>query len=279
MFGIKLIGMAVLLALFLRIFCFSSYKIPSYSMLPTITGGDYILVNKWILGPRLYKSFDFSNDQKIETYRLKGLRKVKRNDVLVFNFPYGEDWNTMKFNRKAYYLKRCVAIPGDTFYIERGIYKVKNISDTLGCYQNQSDNWKRFNKENSDPVDESFPFDRAYNWTVLDFGPLYIPKKDKQIAIDTLNIKLYRNLISYETGKNITIKNEKVYLDKQILSNYTFQMNYYFMTGDYVFDSCDSRYWGLVPEDHIVGKAIIIRQSKDPETKKFRWDRFLKEIK
>lgn len=247
-------------------------------MLPAITGGDYILVNKWIVGPRLYKSFDFSNGKKVETMRLKGLRKVKRNDILVFNFPYKDDWNTIKFDPNTFYIKRCVAIPGDTFYIEKGIYKVKNFPDILGSYQNQSDNQIRLNKTNN-PVDESFPYDKAFNWTILDFGPLYIPGKGNRLSIDTLNIKLYKNLITYETGENIVIKDKQVYLGNTILSFYTFQQNYYFMTGDYVFDSRDSRYWGLLPEDHIIGKATTIWQSREPETNKFCWNRFLKKIK
>lgn len=278
LWGFKLLVIALLLAVFLRVFCFSSYKIPSYSMLPAITGGDYILVNKWILGPRLYKSFDFSDGKNVETRRLKGLRNVKRNDVLVFNFPYKGDWETIRFDSHVFYVKRCVAIPGDTFYIEKGIYKVKNIPDTLGCYQNQIDNWARFQKTGSDPVDETFPFDDAFHWTVLDFGPLYIPAKGDRLTIDTLNIKLYKNLITYETAKNIVLKDGRVYLGEEALTAYTFQKNYYFMTGDYVFDSRDSRYWGMLPEEYIVGKAAIIWKSENPETKKFNWKRFLKRI-
>lgn len=276
---IKLIFVTIILAICLRVFFFASYKIPSYSMLPAITGGDYILVNKWILGPRIYKKLNFAPDEKIETKRLWGIRKVKRNDVLVFNFPYKGDWSNIVFDTNTYYVKRCVAIPGDTFYVDKGIYRVKNSSDTLGNYQNQIENWKRFNKENSSPVDESFPYDKRYDWTILDFGPLYVPGKGDQLLIDTLNIQLYKNLITYETDKEIELKNEFVYLGEDILTTYTFKNDYYFMTGDYVFDSRDSRYWGLVPEDHIVGKVSLIWQSRNPDNNEFRWDRFLKKIK
>ena len=276
--GIKLITIVVALVIFLRVFCFSSYVIPSYSMYPNLIDGDHIVVNKWLLGVRLYKSFDFSKGTKTRTLRLKGLKKVNRNDVLVFNFPYKEGYEKIKFTPNVFYVKRCIAVPGDAFYIENGIYKVRNIQSTLGCYQNQTDNWIRFNKEGSGSVDIAFPHDKTYNWTILDFGPLYIPGKGDQLKIDTLNVKLYRNLISYETGNDISIKEEKVYLGDEILTSYTFSQNYYFMAGDYVFDSQDSRYWGLLPEDHIVGKATIIWNSMESETKKFRWNRFLKSI-
>ncbi|MCC8146778.1 MAG: signal peptidase I [Bacteroidales bacterium] len=274
----KLIVIAVLLAVCLRTFFFASYKIPSYSMLPAITGGDYILVNKWIPGPRLFKKLHFADGEKVETKRLPGLRSIRRNDVLVFNFPYKETRDRMVFDRNMYYVKRCVAIPGDTFYIEKGVYKVKNNPDTLGSYRNQADNWIRFNKESSDPADESFPFDPAYPWNILDFGPLYIPGKGDRLSLDNTNIKLYEKLIAYETFKDISVRDGNVYIGDERVSSYTFENNYYFMTGDYVFDSQDSRYWGLLPEDHIVGKAGLIWQSREPGTDKFRWDRFLKRI-
>jgi signal peptidase I len=69
-----------------------------------------------------------------------------------------------------------------------------------------------------------------------------------------------------------------VWLGDSIIREYTFKMNYYFMAGDYVFDSVDSRYWGLVPEDHIVGKAIFVWKSKDMATGKYRWKRFFKRL-
>jgi signal peptidase I len=270
--------MAIVLAIMMRVFIFSSFKIPSYSMSPALDAGDYILVNKLVLGGRIYKNFDFRKGGKVETKRLWGFREVKRNDVLVFNFPYRDDWVNMDFNFNVFYVKRCVAIPGDTFYIENGIYKVKNCSDTLGCYPNQAENYQRFARDTGRIVDECFPFDGEYNWTVLNFGPLYVPGKGSTLAIDAQNIKLYRNLIVYETELPITVKNDTVYIDDEILRTYTFRKNYYFMAGDWTFDSRDSRYWGLLPEDHIVGKAAVIWKSEDMNTGKFRWERFLKTI-
>ncbi|MDR1121495.1 MAG: signal peptidase I [Dysgonamonadaceae bacterium] len=278
-FFVKIIVIAIVLAVILRVFVFSSFKIPSYSMLPALDAGDYILVNKLALGGRVYKNFDFRKGGKVETKRLWGFREVKRNDVLVFNFPYIDDWVNMDFNFNVFYVKRCVAIPGDTFCIENGVYKVLNCPDTLGCYQNQVDNYQRFANDTNRVADECFPFDEEYNWTVLNFGPLYVPGKGNTLTIDARNIKLYRNLIVYETDKPVTVKNDTVYLGNEILRTYTFQKNYYFMTGDYVFDSRDSRYWGLLPEDHIVGKAAVIWKSEDMNTKTFRWERFFKIIK
>lgn len=268
---------AIALALCLRIFVFASYKIPSPSMKPSILSGDYILVNKLVLGPRIFKNFDFLDSGKIETKRLWGLRDVKRNDVLVFNYPYS-NCHKLEMNLNIYYIKRCIAIPGDSFYIDNGIYKVKNCPDSLGCYAYQQQLSKRSKKSFYKNVYRCFPRDKRYGWNIKNFGPLYIPRAHDSLSIDSKNIKLYQKLICYETDKTITIKGDTVFLDKIILTRYIFKQNYYFMSGDYVFDSKDSRYWGLLPEDHIVGKASIIWKSKDPDSGKYRFKRFFKAV-
>ncbi len=96
-YAAKLIVITILLAICLRVFVFSSFKIPSPSMEPTILPGDFIYVNKLVLGGRTYKNFDFMDGGKVETMRLSGIRDVKRNDVLVFNFPY-TDWGKLDFD-------------------------------------------------------------------------------------------------------------------------------------------------------------------------------------
>jgi signal peptidase I len=239
-------------------------------MEPAIFPGDYIIVNKQIPGPRIIKNFFSSQkNDRWEIKRFKGVRKIKRNDVLVFNFPYESDGNKIELNLNVNYLKRCVAVPGDTFYIENGIYKVKSCPDVLGNYDNQY-RFFQLTAGNIQPeIFNCFPFDSLYNWTVKSFGPLYVPKKGDALRIDSANILLYGNLIRYETGEEIP----------KDLQTYVFQQNYYFMAGDYVFDSRDSRYWGLLPEDHIVGKAAFIWKSRDMYTGKYRWNRFFKKVR
>ncbi|GHT49403.1 signal peptidase I [Bacteroidia bacterium] len=276
-FGVKIFVIAIVLAIVLRVFLFASFKIPSGSMEPAIMTGDYIIVNKQIPGPRIVKNFfSLSNGEKPLIKRIKGYRTIKRNDVLVFNLPYQDG---IQLNLNLYYAKRCVAIPGDTFYIDNGIYKVKNSTDRLGNYENQSAVSQREDSTFQPVIYNCFPIDPAYHWTIKHFGPLYVPKKGDTLLLDTFNIKVYQNPVSYETGKLITIENSHILLGDSIIDNYTFQLNYYFMAGDFVFDSRDSRYWGLLPEDHIVGKASVIWQSKDINTGKRRWERTLKTIK
>ena len=97
--------------------------------------------------------------------------------------------------------------------------------------------------------------------------------------LEVPNYVLYKNLIEYETDQQLTVRDGAVYLDDETIGNYTFQLNYYFMAGDYIFDSRDSRYWGLLPEDCIIGKALFVWRSTDVWTGKIRWNRFFKVIK
>ncbi|MDR1756140.1 MAG: signal peptidase I [Culturomica sp.] len=253
----KITGIAIVLAICLRVFVFDSFKVPTPSMEPAISAGDYIIVNKLVLGGRVYKNCGFMKGGKVETMRLWGWRDVKRNDVLVFNFPYSEQ-DKLGFDLNMFYVKRCVAIPGDTLYIDNGIYNVKNCSDTLGCYENQ---W-HFSKVKPESIAPAiwhcFPHDAAFNWNVRQFGPLYVPHEGDTLRIDTNNIKLYRNLIGYETGGELSVQGDMVCLNHVPVQHYVFTKNYYFMAGDLVSNSRDSRYWGLLPEDHIVGKAAMI---------------------
>jgi signal peptidase I len=99
------------------------------------------------------------------------------------------------------------------------------------------------------------------------------------MPVDTMNIILYRNLIAYEMQKPVSVNGGTVAAGDSIIHEYTFRKNYYFMTGDFVFDSKDSRYWGLLPEDHITGKVAFVWNTKDMHSGKTRWNRFLKKIK
>ncbi|MDR3061737.1 MAG: signal peptidase I [Dysgonamonadaceae bacterium] len=273
--GMLVIIISVSFALSLRIFLFASFKVPSLSMVPAIEAGDYILVNKLVPGPRVYKNFDFLKGKKVETRRFKGVRPVKRNDVLVFNFLYAHNWNKIEMDLNVVYVKRCLAIPGDTVFIDHAIYKVKGVSDTLGYFPYQQQLSKKKKEEIIPGTYQCFPFDTIhYNWNIKKFGPLYVPRAGDRITLDTINYRLYRNLIEYETDKKISIDSGQVCLDGQALKAYSFKQNYYFMAGDWIWDSKDSRYWGLLPEDHIIGKAWLIWKSKDPVSGKYRWKRF-----
>lgn len=265
---------SLILTIILKVFCFDFFKISSGSMEPTLMSGDRVMINKLIPGPRIFKDWKFWKNGNWELKRIEGLRHIKRNEVLVFNLPSTDnDWSVIKMDFNNNMVKRCIGIPGDTFYIENGFYKVRGCLDTLGIYNNQLDLSTR-----NDLVLESalkcFPFDSIHGWNLKNFGPFYIPKTNDTLMININNINLYIKLISYETKKSVEIKQGRVWLSGMIINKYIFKQNYYFMTGDNVFNSYDSRYWGLLPEDHIIGKVAFIWKSEEKCSRKVRRKRF-----
>lgn len=121
-----------------------------------------------------------------------------------------------------------------------------------------------------------FPHSEKYNWTLDNFGPLEIPKKGGSVNLTPDNISIYRRVIVNYEGHTLDVKDGKILIDGQEATSYTFRMNYYFMMGDNRHMSLDSRYWGFVPEDHVVGKAAMIWMSSGEEG--IRWDRIFKFI-
>ena len=276
--GILLVVATIALTVVIKVFLFASFKVPTGSMEPTILPGDYVLVNKLLIGPRIYQDFGFLKGKKTPYKRIKGMRQIRGNDVLVFDAPYLIA-GALKKMPDQYYVKRCVGVPGDIFLIENGIFKIRGYTDTLGNFQNQLLLSRTPDEIFGKETFNCFPYDTAHHWNIKHFGPLYIPGKGDCIELNQQNIALYEPLIQYETEKRITIKEGQIFLDGEPLSAYTFTQNYYFMAGDYVSASHDSRYWGLLPEDFVVGRATLIWQSENPETGRYRWNRFFKEMK
>lgn len=231
--GYTLLGGFILFQvyLYIRIYWFTLCVIPTYSMTPTLHRGDYICVSLQIPGRRIFIK-DAENENRLIVHRKKGIRSIKPNDVVVFNFPYSESKNHMKLSMKTFYCKRCVAIPGDTY------------------------RWQWKNRDHS----------------------IYLPKKGDVMTIDSTNYKQYHKCIEFETGQDLMLEGGSVYLNDSVVNEYHFQHDYYFMQGDHTSDSYDSRFWGILPEDFILGVGKFICFSKDIKKDKVRWERFFKKI-
>ena len=147
--------------------------------------------------------------------------------------------------------------------------------------------------EKRDTPDGAFPYSsyngwgnvtpdskKYFNWSTDNFGPLWIPKKGASIAINDSTLALYGNTIKlYDHNKDVKIEGRKLIIDGKEVTQYTFKQDYYFMMGDNRHNSLDSRFWGFVPEDHIVGKAFFIWLSIDKNAGGIRWNRFFKLIR
>ncbi|MCL2311747.1 MAG: signal peptidase I [Firmicutes bacterium] len=260
-----------------RLYFFVSCVIPSDSMQPTLLKEDYVYVTQRIPGRRVLE-YDTMNSQKIIATRKKGKRGIQHNDVLLFNSPHGEKWGIITLDISSHFIKRCIALPGDTFYIDNGIYRIENSVDSFGYYPYQLQLSNMVDSQFTKIIYNCFPHDNEFSWNIKNFGPLYVPKQGDRISIDAKTVKLYKGIIEYETGKTISIRNDSALFNNSFTNEYVFAKNYYFMVGDYLFDSSDSRYWGLLPEDHIIGKVSFIWKSKDPFTDKYRFVRFFKKV-
>ena len=275
---IAAIVVSLLVALVLRLFVVDFYSIPSDSMSPAIEPGDFILVNKLSFGARMYKNFDFiKNQTEPEMWRVKGYAPIHHGDILVFNFPYSKGWNEIRMHLSRFYVKRCIGIPGDTLCIRDAFYE---INGKLG-FGNLKDQQMIADYRGEYPpgIYHTIPFDPRLNWTIREMGPLYIPRQGDTVPLDSISCRLYNKMIEYESGLKLHEYAGHVYSNDSLMNGYTFQKNWYFMGGDKMWNSQDSRYIGLIPEEFIVGKAALVLTSKDPDTEEYQWGRFFTRIK
>ena len=264
-------GVCVLVVVWVlvQVTSFTSFRVPSHSMYPTLIPGDYILVNKWLMGARIFDIWEAVEDKEVPIHRLPGLRKVKRDDVLVFHYPYPHRNDSISMDMLLYYVKRCIGLPGDTVEIRKGCYWINGTR--------KDRRWARM-----DTGEESWEDERQWNvalgWTVQELGSLPVPARGQEVAMDTLTARMYGRLIAWEQKQPLTVRNHDVFLGDSLIRAYRFRENYYFMGGDNLDNSKDSRYWGLVPEPYIVGVATRVWKSVSPQSGEVRWNRVWKKM-
>ncbi len=125
-----------------------------------------------------------------------------------------------------------------------------------------------------------YPLNMHTGWTRNDYGPIWIPRRGATIDLTLANLPLYERCIRAYEGNSLEVKGSEIYINGEKADSYTFQMDYYWMMGDNRHNSADSRYWGFVPEDHVVGKPILVWLSLDKDRGwldgKIRWNRLFK---
>jgi signal peptidase I len=367
---------AVIAATIIRVFFIEAYTIPTASMERSLLVGDFLFVSKVNYGARIPMTpvaFPFAHHTMPITgtkaywdgiewkyRRLPGLSDIKRNDVVVFNYPQGDTvaleyqdqdyyqmvrslgWKQVNsqftivsrpVDKRENYIKRCIGIAGDTVSMKNGLVylngkpeKLKNTGQigyevvfktqdvNFGVFEDigfnvseeivpMSQNSYQFTgtepmmekvrkldfvqsvKELTE-VDQKrdgdiFPYDPNRNWNVDNFGPIILPKRGWTVKLDSATMPLYERSIRIYEGNKVEKSGKGWLINGVPADSYTFKMNYYWMMGDNRHKSADSRYWGFVPEDHIVGKALFIWMSYDTNGSffsKIRWNRLLKGI-
>ena len=152
----------------------------------------------------------------------------------------------------------------------KGYSSVVSIEPNIDNYPpDYPDSWKTI-----------FPFSENFEWTRDNFGPLWIPQKGVTVKLNLENLPLYERIITSYEGNELSVEDDgTIRINGETVTEYTFRQDYYFMMGDNRHNSLDSRYWGFVPEDHIVGKPALIWLSIDGNRKfpgNIRWRRFFK---
>lgn len=251
-----------------------TFVIPSDSMQPTLLAGDKVRVDKTIFGARLYTSLDFT-DGRMESIRTRGRRGLRHNDIAVFNYPVHEGRIGFKMNHV--YVKRCLALPGDTISFVRSHPVNSHFRGTLGVPSGQ-----RMLEETPDSLMPGYAMRNilvewgVLGYTIKNIPPTYVPRKGDILRLDDWRkAEIYRRAIEWETGRTLAWDKEKAacLLDGEPLDYYRFRKNYYFMCGDHALNSGDSRYWGFVPEEYIVGVVSEVVESVDPLTGRERKER------
>lgn len=230
---------AALVATILRMFVVESYRIPTGSMEKTLLAGDFLFVNKFVYGARA----------PFTDIRLPKLHDVQRGDIIVFKFPRDRSLN---------YIKRCIALPGDRLeirnqqvFINGKLFPLPPHAQFIGTKMPPGV-----------PEFQIFPGMSDYNKD--NYGPIQIPRKGDVISLTSKTLPLYRDLIAYE-GHTVSLVGEQVFIDGSSADRYTVDRNYYFAMGDNRDNSLDSRYWGFLPESDLVGQAMMVYWSWDPD--------------
>lgn len=166
------------------------------------------------------------------------------------------------------------------YYAEESVYNLPLTEKAKAALLARKDIVVSIENMPDEPVDGLYPVNKVTGWTLDNYGPIWIPKKGETIDLTLDNLPMYERPIHAYEGNSIDVKDGKIYINGQETIRYTFKMDYYWMMGDNRHNSADSRFWGFVPEDHIVGKPIFIWLSLDQDRDwldgKVRWNRLFK---
>lgn len=265
---VKTLVGAIIVVMIVNGLFIASFVVPTGSMERTVMTGDFLFVNKFIYGPTTPQVLPFVN-VPLPFYKFPALKKPKNNDVIVFIYPGDRD--DLEPKEFTYYLKRCVGISGDKIQIKNKVLYVNDKESPL----------PEHGVLIPERVDYPAGFPLGAGFTTNNYGPITIPKKGDEIQLNLDNIHQWITFIKRE-GHDVTFDANNVFIDGKITNSYKVKRNYYFAMGDNRDNSEDSRAWGFVPEENIIGSPLVVYWSWDTDLpisnfldklSTVRWDR------
>jgi signal peptidase I len=242
---------------FLNSFVLASFEVPTGSMENEIMAGDFLFVNKFLYGGTTPRNIPFTNT-RLPWFRVPALRSVERGDVIVFEFPGQRDETVSA--EFMFYLKRAVALSGDTVFISDRVLYVNGKPSPLPRHM-------KFNSYAVKPKGQTeysiFPEGAPFNED--NYGPVVVPKKGDVIPLNAANYDQWRIFIGREGHTALRDMQGRVLVDGKPADTYTVERNYIFGMGDNRDNSLDSRFWGFIPEENIVGTPMIVYWSWAPD--------------
>lgn len=247
------------------------------------TGRNYILQNKPVYGSVITRPVDRRENYVKRCVGLPGQTLQIKNRVVYLDGKANKEPDNVQY---TYYVKLKQNIPEELLeQLGISMEDLASLNET-GCIPLTSTAAKVLSKRkdvvssiriNDDEMTgDLYPLNANTGWTRNNYGPIWIPQKGKTIHLDLKNLPIYERPISVYEKNDLKVKDGKIFINGKQTNTYTFKMDYYWMMGDNRHNSADSRYWGFVPEDHVVGKPIFIWWSSDPDRNGFsgiRWSR------
>lgn len=234
----------------------ASFLVPTGSMENEVMTGDLLFVNKFIFGGTSPRNIPFTN-VRLPWFRIPGIRDVERGDVIVFVFPGYQ--NEVQPEEFTFYLKRCVGLPGDTIQVARRVLYVNGKAAPAPRKLHFS--YQRMTNPSS--VNDSI-YPKGAPWNEDFYGPIVVPKKGMVVHLDRGNIQQWDTFIRRE-GHTVRVDGNSIEIDGKQATAYTVQRDYLFGMGDHRDNSLDSRYWGFIPKENLVGTPIIVYWSWDTD--------------